>query len=286
VSSLSSIGIIARLTLREAIRRRLLWALVGLTIAIVALTWWAFSRIAEVSPVTGPIQELGVSQVLVMLAFMFSFVLAMTAVFAASPAIGPDIENGLLLAVFARPIRRAEVLIGRWLGLAIVLVAYALIAGYLEIWAVSFATGYLPVDPAMAPPYLAAESLVLLTLAILFSTRISSVAGGAIAVVGYGLAWMAGFAGSIGEAFNSDVLRTAGTVGRIVLPSNVLWQGAAAALSPSEQVLHGGGLASPELYKFSPFSGVTPGLLWLMWCAVWVVGALALAAWLLRRREV
>jgi len=285
MSSFGSILIVARLTLREAIRRRLLWALVGLTVLIVALTWWAFSRIAEVSPVRGSIQELGVSQVLVMLAFMFSFVLAMTAVFAASPAIGPDIENGLLLAVLARPIRRIDVLLGRWLGLASVLVAYALVAGYLELGAVVVATGYLPTDPILAPPYLAAESLVLLTLALVFSTRISSVAGGAIAVVGYGLAWMAGFAGGIGEAFHSDVLRTAGTIGRIVLPSNVLWQGAAAALTPSADVLGGGGLASPELYKFSPFSGVSPSIEWLAWCAIWIVGALAVGAWLLRTRE-
>jgi ABC-type transport system involved in multi-copper enzyme maturation permease subunit len=286
VSSVGSILIIARLTLREAVRRRLLWALVGLTILIVALTWWAFSRIAEVSPVSGPIEELGVSQVLVMLAFMFSFVLAMTAVFAASPAIGPDIENGLLLAVLARPIRRVDVLLGRWLGLGVVLVAYALVAGYLELAAVDLAAGYLPSDPLMAPPYLAAEALVLLTLALVFSTRITSVAGGAIAVVGYGLAWMAGFAGGIGEAFNSDVLRTAGTIGRLVLPSNILWQGAAAALTPTDEVLHGGGLNSPELYKFSPFSGVTPTLEWLAWCAVWIVGALTIGAWLLRRREI
>ena len=54
------------------------------------------------------------SQVTVMLAFMFSFVLAMTAVFAGSPAIGPDIESGLLLAVLARPIRRSELMLGRW----------------------------------------------------------------------------------------------------------------------------------------------------------------------------
>jgi ABC-type transport system involved in multi-copper enzyme maturation permease subunit len=286
VSSIGSILIIARLTLREAVRRRLLWALVGLTVLIVVLTWWAFSRIAEVSPVSGPIQELGVSQVLVMLAFMFSFVLAMTAVFAASPAIGPDIENGLLLAVLARPVRRVDVLLGRWLGLSVVLVAYALVAGYLELGAVDLASGYLPSDPLMAPPYLAAEALVLLTLALVFSTRISSVAGGAIAVVGYGLAWMAGFAGGIGEAFNSDVLRTAGTIGRLVLPSNILWQGAAAALTPTDEILHGGGLASPDLYKFSPFSGVTPTLEWLVWCVVWIVGALAVGAWLLRNREV
>lgn len=285
MSSLGSILIVARLTLREAFRRRLLWALVGLTILIVVLTWWAFSRIAEVSPIGGPIQELGVSQVLVMLAFMFSFVLAMTAVFAASPAIGPDIENGLLLAVLARPIRRVEVLLGRWLGLALVLVAYALVAGYLELGAVDLATGYMPSDPMAAPPYLAAESLVLLTLALVFSTRISPVAGGAVAVVGYGLAWMAGFAGGIGEAFDSDVLRGAGIVGRIILPSNVLWQGAAAALTPTSEVLNAGGLGNPELYKFSPFSGVTPSPMWLTWCLVWTVGALALGAWLLRRRE-
>ncbi len=77
------------------------------------------------------------SQVLVMLAFMFSFVLTMTAVFAASPAIGPEIENGLLLAVLARPIRRGEVLLGRWLGLAAILIGYAMVAGYLEIGAVA-----------------------------------------------------------------------------------------------------------------------------------------------------
>jgi hypothetical protein len=286
VSSLESIVIVARLTLREAFRRRLLWALVGLTALIIVLTWWGFSRIAEVSPVTGPVEMLAVSQVLVMLAFMFSFVLAMTAVFAASPAIGPEIESGLLLAILARPIRRSEVLLGRWLGLAVVLVGYAVVAGYLEVGAAELATGYLPTDPAIAPLYLAGEALVLLTLAMVFSTRIASVAGGAIAVVAYGLAWMAGVMGGVGEAFNSDVLRAAGVVARLILPSDVLWRGAAGALSPTEEVLRGGGVASPALYKFSPFSGSAPDPVWLGWCLLWIVGVLAIGIVLLRRREV
>ncbi len=285
MSSIQSILIIARLTLREVVRRRLLWALVGLTVVIIALTWWAFSRIADVSPVTGPVEMLAVSQVLVMLAFMFSFVLAMTAVFAASPAIGPEIENGLLLAVLARPIRRVDVLLGRWLGLAVVLVGYAIMAGYLEVGVVGLATGYLPDDPWPAPLYLAGEALVLLTLALAFSTRIASVAGGAIAVVAYGLAWMAGVMGGVGEAFNNDVLRTAGTVARLILPSDVLWRGAAGALTPAEAVLRSGGVTTPALYKFSPFSGSSPGPFWLAWCVVWIVGTLAIATLLLRRRE-
>ena len=284
MSSAGSILIIARLTLREALRRRLLWALAGLTAVIVVVTWWGFGRIADVSPVTGPLQTLGVSQVTVMLAFMFSFVLAMTAVFAGSPAIGPDIENGLLLAVLARPIRRSEVMLGRWLGLAIVLVAYALIAGYLELGAVVVATGYTPSDPLTAPLYLAGEALILLTLAVVLSTRIASVAGGAMAVVAFGLAWMAGVAGGIGQAFDSDVLRDAGIVAQLILPSDVMWRGSAGGLSPSEQVLSAGGVNS-YLYRFSPFSGAAPSPEWAAWCVVWVVGMLALGILLLRRRE-
>jgi ABC-type transport system involved in multi-copper enzyme maturation permease subunit len=283
-SSLRNVSIIARLTLREAARRRLLWVLVGLTAVIVALTWWAFGRVAEATPVTGPLQTLGYSQVTVMLAFMFSFVLAMTAVFAGSPAIGADIESGLLLAVLARPIRRSEVLLGRWLGLALVLVVYALIAGYLELAAVILATGYAPRDPLAGPIYLAGESLVLLTLAIVVSTRVSSVAGGAVAVVAFGLAWMAGVLGGLGSAFANDVLHDVGTVSRLLLPSDVLWRGAAGSLSPDDSILNAGGV-NAYLYKFSPFSGAAPSLTWLAWCAIWIVGMLAIGILLLRRRE-
>jgi ABC-type transport system involved in multi-copper enzyme maturation permease subunit len=285
VSSLQAISIMARLTLREAFRRRLLWVLVGLTVLIVVLTWWAFGRIAEVSPITGPVQILGISQVTVMLAFMFSFVLAMTAVFAGSPAIGSDIESGLLLAVLARPIRRSEVLLGRWLGLAVVLVAYALVAGYLELGAVVAATGYVPSDPLAGPIYLAGESLILLTLAIVISTRVASVAGGAIAVVAYGLAWMAGVMGGVGTALDNKVLHFVGVVARLILPSDVLWRGSAGALSPTDSVLTAGGV-SANLYRFSPFSGTAPSLPWLAWCVVWIVGALAFGIVLLRNREV
>ena len=286
MSGLASILIVARLTLREALRRRLLWVLVALTVLIVVLTAWAFGRINEVSPIRGPVEMAAVSQVMVMLAFMFSFVLAMTAVFAASPAIGPEIESGLLLAILARPIRRAEVLLGRWLGLAAILVAYALVAGYLELAAVDLATGYWPADPWLAPPFLAAEALVLLTLALVMSTRVASVAGGAVAVVGYGLAWMAGILGGVGDILNNDLLRAASALSRLVLPSDVPWRGAMFALEPPSGVLDAGGVTA-QAFRISPFfAGSAPPAIWLGWCALWVVGALALGIVLLRRREV
>ena len=56
---------------------------------------------------------------------MFSFVLAMTAAFLGAPAIAADLESGVAQAMLARPIRRADLVVGRWLGLAAVVVAYA-----------------------------------------------------------------------------------------------------------------------------------------------------------------
>lgn len=284
--SRGAILIIARLTLREAFRRKLLWALVGLTIVLVAATAWLFGKAAELTPIAGGAQQLVLSQLLVMIAFMFSFVLTMTAAFAASPAIGPEIENGMLLAVLARPVRRADVLLGRWLGLAVVVVAYAMAAGYLELLAVRTMTGYLPVDPMAAPLYLAGESLVLLTLALVFSTRIAPVASGSIAVVAFGLAWMGGIAGGVGDYLGNDTLRNAGVLAHLIVPSDTLWRGAMFALEPPPEVLDAAG-AQARIFTVSPFfAGTPPPLPWLGWCVLWIVATLAIGTLLLRRREV
>jgi ABC-type transport system involved in multi-copper enzyme maturation permease subunit len=285
MNPLRSILIVARLTLAEAVRRRLLWSLVVLTIALVAATGWLFDKAAEMTAIEAGLQQMVLSQLLIMAAFMFSFVLTMTAAFAAAPAIGPEIESGMLLAVLARPIRRSEVLLGRWLGLAFVVILYALAAGYLELAAVALLTGYLPVDPLAAPVWLALESLVLLTLALVIGTRITPVAAGSVAVVGFGLAWMVGIAGGIGDVLNVDALRAAGTAGRLMLPTDVFWRGAMYSLRPPDEVL---AIAGPtaEVYTVSPFfAGSPPPFAWLAWCAIWLAGTLAVGALLLRRRE-
>jgi ABC-type transport system involved in multi-copper enzyme maturation permease subunit len=284
--SLRSIAIIARLTLREALRRRLLWALVGLTVVIVVLTGWGFQRAAEASPLTGPEEQLVLSQLLVMIAFMFSFVLAMTAVFAGGPAIADELGSGQALALLARPLRRSELLLGKWLGLGLVLVGYAVAAGTAELAVADVTTGYLPQAPVAAVLGMTAEGLILLTLALVFSTRIGPVAGGAIAVVMFGLAWMAGVMGGVGRILGNTALTAIEPVSRLILPSDVLWRAAMYGLEPPRDVLDSVG-AGGLVFRVSPFfAAAPPDPIWLAWSAVWVVLALALAAALLRGREI
>jgi ABC-type transport system involved in multi-copper enzyme maturation permease subunit len=119
---------IAKLTIGEAARRRVLWVLVILAALAVSLTAWGVASLLDGARERGLSDleiKFAVSQVLILIAFMFGFVLVMTAAFFGSPAIATELENGIAQAMLARPLRRSSYLLGRWLGLATVIVVYA-----------------------------------------------------------------------------------------------------------------------------------------------------------------
>ena len=130
---------------------------------------WGLDRLVSLARADGTNElqiRIGVSQVLILIAFMFSFVLAMTAAFVGAPAIGGELESGVALAILARPLRRAEVLLGRWLGSAVVVVAYTAASGLLAIAVAARISGYGPPDPFLAVAFLSGQALVLLTLTL------------------------------------------------------------------------------------------------------------------------
>src|SRR2546428_231141 len=113
--------VVARQVVREAARRRLLLALILLTIVVIALTVWGVSRIDDLrnagQPLPDPQKKTIVSQLLILVMFMFSWVLSLAAAFIAAPAISGELESGIALALLARPMSRAEYVAGKWLGL-------------------------------------------------------------------------------------------------------------------------------------------------------------------------
>lgn len=276
---------IAKLTIGEAARRRVLWVLVGLAAVAIALTTWGVSSLVTTARAEG-IGELQikfvVSQILIFIAFMFGFVLVMTAAAFGSPAIASDLETGVAHAMLARPLRRSSYLLGRWLGLAVVLVVYSTVMGLLAIGAVGLVSGYLPPDPILPVLYLAGQALVLLSLTVLLSTRLPAIAGGAIAVVAYGLAWMAGVIGKIGLALGATSLTTVAEASRYLLPTDALWQGVVFGLEPSFVI----NAVEDEFARSSPFfADSPPPVALVIWSLTWIVLVLALAVTQLRRRE-
>ena len=277
---------IARLTIGEAARRRVLWVLLILAAIAVSLTAWGVSTLVCGARDRG-LSELeikfAVSQILILIAFMFGFVLVMTAAFFGSPAIATELESGIAQAMLARPLRRSSYLLGRWLGLAIVIAGYAVGSGLLAIGVVGLVSGYLPPDPILPVAYLAGQSLVLLSLTVLLSTRLPPIAGGAIAVVAYGLAWMAGVLGKIGLALDAPSLVGVSDASRFLLPTDAFWQGVVYGLEPSFVINAAEGEFVARTSPFFAASGPSPAI--LAWALVWIVLVLALAVAELRRRE-
>ena len=279
---------IAILTVRELFRRRVIYVLAALTILSVVLVGWGLDRLVDLARQNEQPEfniQIGVSQVLILIAFMFSFVLAMTAAFVGAPAVGGDLESGVAYAILARPLRRAEVIVGRWLGSAVVVVAYTIASGLLAIGVTVLVTGYGPPDPLLAVAFLSGEVLVLLTLTLALGSVMPGIAAGAIAVVGFGLGWMAGVMAGVAEALGVEGLRAVAEASRWILPTDGLWRGAIYGLEPPLVVLIAAGRA-PVIANANPFYATEPpALTFVIWSIVWMALVLGAATWWFERRD-
>jgi ABC-type transport system involved in multi-copper enzyme maturation permease subunit len=280
----------ARLTIWEASRRKLLIALVLLTLLIIVGTSFLMSRLWTISGSGGrPPSEVEVrliaSQLLIVITFMFSAVLALSSVMVAAPSISADVESGLVLSMLSRPVRRADLVMGKWLGLAVLVVLYAAGSGVLELIGIDLTTGYVPPHPAELIAYVAGEGVILLTLALFVSTRLSGMTGGIIGLAAYFIAWIGGILGGVGVALNNDSLRHAGTVISLLVPTDQLWRGAVFSMEPASVLATartaGRALAGNPFLVTDP-----PPYAFLAWTVAWVVGMLALTMWSFRTREV
>lgn len=122
---------IASLTMREALRKKIVLAGVVLTLLFLALyatgVHFAMASIRQ-SGVQGNLPgglagarsfvELEATMFLFMGLFVANMIGALVAVFSAGGSISGEIEQGTLQSLAARPIRRSHIVLGKWLGLA------------------------------------------------------------------------------------------------------------------------------------------------------------------------
>lgn len=273
---------VAALTLHEAARRRVLRSLAVLTILLLALSAWGFSRLdAEFGGFTSGEGRMAGSIVLNLVMFGLSLIAALGTAFLAGPTVAGEIESGIALAVLARPIRRAAVLLGKWLGLVVFGSGFVTVAGLAQFVIVRLTIGYWPPHPVTGLALLAAQTTVLLTLGLLLSTAISPMASGIVAVGLFGATWIAGVVGLIGEALGNESVAEVGTVSRMLLPTDGLWRGAMNAFQDPALLLQvGTGVEESPFLSMAPLTTA-----YLAWTAVWIALVLGLTAIAFGRRD-
>src|SRR2546429_9355515 len=123
---------IARFTLQEAVSRRLILAGVLISLGYVGLFalgfHFAYDKALENSPNPETRLSLGVAFATLTLfgVYVVNYLASFLALFLSVGAVSFEIDVGTLHAVLARPLRRSEFIVGRWLGYACMLCVYIL----------------------------------------------------------------------------------------------------------------------------------------------------------------
>lgn len=147
---------------------------------------------------------------------------ALFAVLMAGGAISGEIERGLLSVILSKPVPRWQILLGKWIGLNIVLM------GSVYIWAVMvWASLTLQTHEDRTPIlvaglYLMFYPLVVCTLTLTFSTISQRLVGTSLALVLMAIAWFDGIFNTIGENVGVDIVKVMARIMGMVLPQGYI----------------------------------------------------------------
>lgn len=262
-----------QLTLIEALRKRILLAtaICGgafLLLYAIGLHFIARHMADHAGPKANMEQQIGLTVFTLAGLYAVNFLTLMTAILLPIDTLSGDIASGVAQTIASKPIRRSDIVLGKWLAYSLVVFAYVgtLATGVLLI---ARAIGhYTPPDIHIGIPLMMFEGLLLVTLSICGGTRLSTVTNGVVAFGLYGIAFLGGWVEQIGGWTDNGAAQNVGTVASLIMPTESMWQLAAHHMQPAY-------LAQLHASPFS--SAITPSPAMVLWAAGWGVVALAVA---------
>jgi ABC-type transport system involved in multi-copper enzyme maturation permease subunit len=285
---------IARFTLQEAISRRLILAGVVISLGYIGLFTlgfhFAYDKALENTPGAESRLALGFAFATLTLfgVYVVNYLASFLALFLSVGAISGEIDSGTLHAVLARPLRRSEFVIGRWLGYAVMISAYIVTMTGLILLVARLIAGYEVPDPGHALLLMLLEAVLLLTMSLFGSSLMPTLANGVVVFTLLGLAWLAGIIEFVGrllqnapDATGSSAMLNIGTVVSLLLPSDALWRGASYYLeSPSLLAMLGTSRGGIPFFSTNP-----PATALVVWSIGYVVVVLVGAVLAFRQRD-
>jgi ABC-type transport system involved in multi-copper enzyme maturation permease subunit len=208
--------------------------------------------------------------------YVVNFLVVMVTVLTSVGAVSSEIDSGTIHAIAAKPIRRWEIVLGKWIGLAVMLAIYTTLMASGVMLAVFLITGYVAPNWLGAISILILESLATLSLTLLGSALLSTLANGVVAFMLYGVAFVGGWVEQIGALMESDTAQNLGIASGLLMPSEALWRYAASLMQPRNPLAMG-------VTPFSIISQPTPAF--VIYAIIYTLGLLLLTIWAFSRRD-
>jgi Cu-processing system permease protein len=283
---MNPIFILARMTFVQAIRRKIV--LTGLVLGICFLIIFSIGfHMVYATPFSLPntSEATGIQHIIdaekssgLFLAGLYAVTflgIAMATLLGADTLAG-EINSGTIQVIVTKPIRRSDVVFGKWLGFAGLLGLYLLLLAGGTTLSILVQSGYVAPHFLVGLALIYLESLVVMTLAMLFSSRFSALATGGVVFGLYGLAFIGGWIEQIGAVLNSQTAVQVGILTSLIIPSESLWRRAAYEM---QSPLSG-------LLGISPFGASSvPSLLMVAYAVVYLLAVLALTVRVFKNRD-
>jgi ABC-type transport system involved in multi-copper enzyme maturation permease subunit len=276
---------IARLTFREASRRKILLAALILGVAFVAIFGIGFHFVVQDVKNSGRPTALlefnEISNFLMMAGlYVVNFLTVMMAVLTSVDTLAGEIASGTIHTLVAKPIHRWEIVTGKWIGFASMLTLYQLLMAGGVMAGVYLQSGYLPPNPFGALALLWLNALLLLTVSLLGGSILSTLANGVMVFGLFGIAFIGGWIEQIGTFLNnasaSQTAVNIGVITSLLLPSEALWRRAAYEMQSPLVAAVG----------FSPFfSSSIPSVAMVIYAVIYLIVAFLLALRMFNKRD-
>jgi Cu-processing system permease protein len=277
-----AIWILTRLTFREAVRRRIVLAAILLGVGFLLVFSLGFHMITgQPIQISGTdsnpiVQTESYNFLLLAGLYAITFLLIALGALLAADTLAGEISSGTVQTVVTKPLDRFQVVLGKWFGFAGLLGLYLVLMAGGAIVSVWLQSRYLAPHLLVGLGLIYLESLLIMSVSLLCSSRLSALATGAVVFGLYGLAFIGGWIEQIGSFLQNSTAVYIGIVTSLVIPSETLWRRAAFEM---QSPLAG-------LLGMSPFGTISvPSPASIIYAILYILLALALTLRTFSRRD-
>jgi ABC-type transport system involved in multi-copper enzyme maturation permease subunit len=202
--------------------------------------------------------------------------IAMGALLGADTLAG-EISSGTIQTLASKPVRRSDIILGKWLGFAELLALYSLFMSGGTVLSVFIQSAYLPANLLTGVLLIYFESVLIMTVALFFSSFLPGLATGGVVFGLYGLAFIGGWIEQIGALLHNPTAVKVGIITSLIIPSEALWRRATYEM---QTPLVGA-------MEFSPFGTVSaPSVAMVVYAGVYLVLTLWAAINTFEKRDI
>lgn len=245
-----SVLVIARLTFREASRRKILLAAALFGFLFLGIYALGLSQIQkDITQQSRPIAPVFTSQMynFIILAglYVVNFLSIAMTVLTSVDTLSGEISSGTIQTLISKPVRRWEILFGKWLGFVGMLSLYLIMMAGGVLLVANFTLGYVPPNPLYGLGLIWLNLIMLLGVSFLGGTYLSTLANGVLVFGLYGISFIGGWIEQFGSIMENQAAINVGIISSLILPAEALWKRAAFEMQSP---------IAGALGNFSPFS--------------------------------